>query len=294
MSLQRAGPVAANLRTILVKVSPSPATLSERRAVLGALKRYAEVEVFKKLQDSSHFISIVAQPQMAHSLIAKSPLQFDVAAPQNHHTTPITTTPTSTPPSPQTKTFLVKIASKPDHNHKTHIREALTYGRWPEQGQAHAQALFLSDSLPRAALADTVPAGLARAGLADWESAGQLAAGGGDGEDGGVATWLVGGADFVAARRARRERVRSGFRELESTGSLPDIAEAYTQPAPRQIFTRRLLEALPRPLRSSVTMVVYANNPLLTQRQDVPYLSRGTRGSHNSLLSVYGLWSQLP
>jgi hypothetical protein len=50
MSLPRVAPGVANLRTVLVKVSPSPVTLSERRAVLGALKKYAEVEVFKKLQ----------------------------------------------------------------------------------------------------------------------------------------------------------------------------------------------------------------------------------------------------
>lgn len=50
MSLPGVGPVKASLRTILVKVSPSPVTLSERRAVLGALKKYAEVDVFKKLQ----------------------------------------------------------------------------------------------------------------------------------------------------------------------------------------------------------------------------------------------------
>ncbi|KAH6845066.1 hypothetical protein B0I37DRAFT_175464 [Chaetomium sp. MPI-CAGE-AT-0009] len=219
MSLQRVKPVAANLRTILVKVSPSPSTLSERRAVLGALKKYAEVDVFKKLQDPSYFVSVVAQPQMADNLIAKSPLQFDVATRQEHHhsnnkpitTTTTTTTDTPTPsPTPQpTQTFLVKITSKPDYNHKTHIREALTYGRWPEQGQEHAQALFLADSVARVALADAVPPGIARAGLADWESAGQL-----DGDDGGVATWLSNRGDFATARRMRKERVQSGFESL--------------------------------------------------------------------------------
>ncbi|KAH6649839.1 hypothetical protein F5144DRAFT_597350 [Chaetomium tenue] len=243
MSLPRVGPVAANLRTILVKVSPSPVTLSERRAVLGALKKYAEVEVFKKLQvyknqlmlslqEPSHFVSIVAQPQMADNLIANSPLQFDVAAqPQNQHNKLLLTTTTPAGPHPSTtpettKTFLVRIQSKPDYNHKTHIRESLVYGRWPEQGQipnpdqtqpqpqiqpqnpSPSPSLFLSDSLARAALSDALPPSLARAGLADWESAGQL------GEDDGVATWLNHGGDFVAARRARRGRNRSAFESL--------------------------------------------------------------------------------
>ena len=164
---------------------------------------------------------------MADNLIAKSPLQFDVAAqPPNQHTKPIITArlpasalpPPPNPTPPTTKTFLVKISPKPDYNHKTHIREALTYGRWPEHTQQeqeqqqegeNAQALFRADSLARAALSDTVPPGLARAGLADWESAGQLG-----GADEAPATWLSRGGDFAGARRAKRGRNRSGFESL--------------------------------------------------------------------------------
>ena len=39
----------ANVRTVIVKVNPTPATLSERRAVLRALKQHGEIQVFKKL-----------------------------------------------------------------------------------------------------------------------------------------------------------------------------------------------------------------------------------------------------
>jgi hypothetical protein len=37
------------LRTIYLKVQPSPSGLSERRSVLNALKQFGEIEVFKKL-----------------------------------------------------------------------------------------------------------------------------------------------------------------------------------------------------------------------------------------------------
>lgn len=40
----------AKVRTVLVKVSPAPSTLSERRAILGVLKQHGDVEFFKRLQ----------------------------------------------------------------------------------------------------------------------------------------------------------------------------------------------------------------------------------------------------
>ena len=39
----------AHLRTVMLRVTPTPATLSERRAILGVLKQTAVVEYFKKL-----------------------------------------------------------------------------------------------------------------------------------------------------------------------------------------------------------------------------------------------------
>ncbi|KAK4038030.1 hypothetical protein C8A01DRAFT_17845 [Parachaetomium inaequale] len=218
MSLTRGGSTLANMRTVLVKVSPAPTTLSERRAVLGVLKKYAVVDVFKKLHDPSHFISTVAQEQMALSLVAKSPLQFDYAARQGRSNR------TTTAP----KTFLVKITEKPDYSHKTRIREALIYGRWPspgpepepqpEFGQQQQQqqqqqygdrdpaALFREDSLPRAALRAACPRDMAWAGLTDWESAGQL-----DG-DGGAGLSHKG--DYAQARLMKRGRNDSWFESL--------------------------------------------------------------------------------
>ncbi|KAL2157392.1 hypothetical protein VTH06DRAFT_6211 [Thermothelomyces fergusii] len=201
MSLSQASPAAARLRTILVKVSPAPTTLSERRAVLGVLKKYADVEVFKKLHDPSYFISVVAQQQMALTLVIKSPLEFEYAARQPAGKTA------------EPKTFLVKIVENPEYKHHTHIREAFTYGRWPEHEQQRKQQdadaqLFAMDSMPRAALAAVCPPGIASAGLADWESAGQRA------EDDGLATWLSGKIDFVQARLMKRARNATAFESL--------------------------------------------------------------------------------
>jgi len=39
----------ASVRSMFVRVSPIPRSLSERRAVLRALQKYGEIEVFKSL-----------------------------------------------------------------------------------------------------------------------------------------------------------------------------------------------------------------------------------------------------
>ncbi|KAK3897381.1 hypothetical protein C8A05DRAFT_39069 [Staphylotrichum tortipilum] len=139
MALPHGASTAALLRTVLVKVSPAPISLSERRAILHVVKKHAKVDVFKKLYDPSHFISILATPQMATSL----------------------------------KTFLVKITPSPSHAHKTTLRASPLHGRWPAPQQ---QALFDECSVARAALRRVVPGDMAFAGLTDWEGCGQLRA----------------------------------------------------------------------------------------------------------------------
>lgn len=56
--------VPANLRSLLVKVSPAPATLSERRAILRVLKRHGEVDVFKKLHVRTNPINRAPDPSL--------------------------------------------------------------------------------------------------------------------------------------------------------------------------------------------------------------------------------------
>ncbi|KAK3403457.1 hypothetical protein B0T20DRAFT_26893 [Sordaria brevicollis] len=70
----------AKLRTLYIRVKPAPSTLSERRAVLGALSQHGKIEMFKQLYDASSFISIASTQTIAASIVRRSPLQFDVLA----------------------------------------------------------------------------------------------------------------------------------------------------------------------------------------------------------------------
>ncbi|KAH6631043.1 hypothetical protein B0J18DRAFT_118707 [Chaetomium sp. MPI-SDFR-AT-0129] len=228
----------ASIRAVLVKVTPAPTTLSERRAVLGVLKKYAEIDVFKKLHDPSHFVSITSQPRMADTLIAKSPLEFDFAARANR-TLPTPLNSIARPDASPHKTFRVKITEHSHYPHKTRIRENPTYGRWLEHLQrlqiieqtrerrskgastnpdrdedqndddeADLGALLHDHSLPRAALRAIVPQGMAQEGLADWESAMQLS------EGAEPATWLRAQRDFYGARQTKRARNAVAFESL--------------------------------------------------------------------------------
>ncbi|KAK4149236.1 hypothetical protein C8A00DRAFT_38173 [Chaetomidium leptoderma] len=203
MFSSRGVPTAAKLRTVLVKVSPAPTTLSERRAILRVLKQHGEVEVFKKLHDPSHFISVVANPQIAAGLVERSPLQFDFAA-QRGRGGAATDSATSA-----NKTFLVKIVEKSDYKHKTHIRESPLYGRWPQP--QHNNSLFQEDSVAKAALRRACPQGMDWYGLVDWESCGQADV------DGGLATRLNSKTDYVQSRRTRQN----------SKGKFESLMEAY-------------------------------------------------------------------
>ncbi|KAG7288611.1 hypothetical protein NEMBOFW57_004965 [Staphylotrichum longicolle] len=187
----------AKVRTVLVKVSPAPSTLSERRAILGVLKQHGDVEFFKRLQDPSHFVSILQSEDMANDLVARSPLQFDCVTEQR---APGSKAPSTTVP---TTTFLVKITAKSDYKHKPRIAESPLHGRWPTQ-----QSIFASGSPMSAALRDAVPRDMAWEGLADWDSCGQLD------EDNPPAAKLVSNSDYTAARKERRERRRADWDSL--------------------------------------------------------------------------------
>ncbi|KAK4121026.1 hypothetical protein N657DRAFT_636078 [Parathielavia appendiculata] len=207
--------VSAKLRTILVKVSPAPSSLSERRAILHLLKKYADVEYFKRLKDPSHFISIVNTPQTARRLIEQSPFVFDYRTQQQSGKTssslsaadnkPLTTNATN-PPNGATsvRTFLVKVTEKFDYKHKTRIRSSILYGHWPQHDD-----IFQADSVAKAVLRRSVPEGLDLDGLADWESFGQA-----DEDESNLAASLRDKRDFVKARGIRKANDASGFESL--------------------------------------------------------------------------------
>jgi hypothetical protein len=142
---------------------------------------------------------MVETPEMARGLIARSPLQFDYVPQQSRGNGAADS---STTAASANKTFLVKIIEKSEYRHKTHIKESLTYGRWPEH-----DTLFLEDSLPKGALRQACPRDMAYNGMTDWESCGQLD------EGDSLSTWLSQKGDFVQARHARKQR-QSAFESL--------------------------------------------------------------------------------
>ncbi|KXX81813.1 hypothetical protein MMYC01_202987 [Madurella mycetomatis] len=186
----------ANSRALFVKVTPAPGNLTERRAVLRALRQYADIEVFKKLHDPSSFVSVAASHSSAVGIIARSPLQFDYRPEHDH-------APASSVKKPSAnKTFTVTIFREPDYKHKTHIKESPVYGRWPQE-----ESLFHETSFARGALRLAVPRDMAWEGLSDWETGGQL-----EGPE-THASLLSGKKDFAEARLLRKMN-RSTFRSL--------------------------------------------------------------------------------
>ncbi|KAK6864140.1 hypothetical protein PG990_006424 [Apiospora arundinis] len=74
-------PQSLSSRTVLVKCTPAPQSLAERRAILQGLKMTGlqpEIEVFRKLEgaaDASSFIAITATPATASNLVHDSPFR---------------------------------------------------------------------------------------------------------------------------------------------------------------------------------------------------------------------------
>ncbi|KAK7965130.1 hypothetical protein PG996_000512 [Apiospora saccharicola] len=71
-------PQSLSSRTVLVKVTPAPRGLSERRAILKGLQMTGlspEIEVFRKLDDDSSFIAVTAAAGTAKNLVDDSPFR---------------------------------------------------------------------------------------------------------------------------------------------------------------------------------------------------------------------------
>lgn len=71
-------PQSLSSRTVLVKCTPAPRGLSERRAILKGLQMTGlapEIEVFRKLDDDSSFIAVTAAAGTARNLVDDSPFR---------------------------------------------------------------------------------------------------------------------------------------------------------------------------------------------------------------------------
>ncbi|KAF3761027.1 hypothetical protein M406DRAFT_108355 [Cryphonectria parasitica EP155] len=184
-------------RSLLVKVLPTPATLSERRAVLHALQRHGPIEVFKRLTEHNTFVCAPTRTDVANELIKASPLRFrfvseplqsiraksapgaepvDIAAPieiheSEHgysHDPADHTSPESTTTSDPITNFTMYIhPSQSYYEHRTAIRLNPIHGRWPKTLEEDQDFVY-------SALKKVVPRNVAQNGLCDWQTGGQL------------------------------------------------------------------------------------------------------------------------
>ncbi|PSR84165.1 hypothetical protein BD289DRAFT_482897 [Coniella lustricola] len=185
-------------RSLLLRVWPPPITLSERRAVLQALQRYGEIEVFKRLPEANTFICAPATSKIANQLVELSPLvfkhisnplhsiidqptddakPFDIAAPVEVHMVEKDTQeeqeaqqrriPKDFAADP-IKTFEVKInLSQDNYSHKRAIEWNPLHGPWPETSKEDQDFAYF-------ALREVIPGSMAKEGLCDWNTGGQL------------------------------------------------------------------------------------------------------------------------
>lgn len=199
-------------RSLFIRVQPPPANLGERRAVLRAIQRYGDVDMFKKLavgpvwpanrvalplsadgclpacaQDSASFVSIASSASMAADLVRRSPLtvefitdKFDTAqqplAPASF-TSPIQPIETSAAAAPATET---RSGARVSHR-------SFVLGVFPADGYRHKTTIRqspLHGPWPQAggdkhtfvynALRDVVPDGPGADALCDWQTGRQL------------------------------------------------------------------------------------------------------------------------
>ncbi|SPN97308.1 uncharacterized protein DNG_00822 [Cephalotrichum gorgonifer] len=181
-------------RTVFVRASPVPLTFSERRAVLHALKKHCRIDFFKKIKNNpSSFLSLAESEEAARTLIAKSPLKYQLAidaADPDARSTPLdgnldSKTPrtggdlpttssrdaaSAKQPSGATKQFVIHIF--PQRGGKTlaeMVQSSRLFGPWPA---APDMTSFATRHLRRSIPGDDGAA--LRDGLADWETGDQL------------------------------------------------------------------------------------------------------------------------
>ncbi|KAM7216322.1 hypothetical protein V8F06_008341 [Rhypophila decipiens] len=175
-------------RTLYLRVKPAPSTLSERRAVLHALKQYGQVEVFKKLYDDSSFISVARSIAEHRNIRKASPIQFDYKDEMTSEAVPAPRV--ALPSSTSAQTFTIEAFPAPDYPHKAAIKKSPLYGPWPPETDI---------SLVTWALMEVVPKDMAWRGLADWETGAQM-----EDPDARVA-WLTSLQNAIQQRISRRD-----------------------------------------------------------------------------------------
>ncbi|CAK7203512.1 hypothetical protein SEUCBS139899_006246 [Sporothrix eucalyptigena] len=208
-------------RSLFVNVRPAPATLSERRSVLGVLERYGKVELFKKLADNSSFVCIASSTAMATALIKRSPLQYELLAETLQAAQPwgqprvapivqsvVTssgsaseseswTSSSSTSPSSTStlahRSFVVSVFPSQDYYHRTMIRKSPLRGPWSrDEDRSSGPSLTAPvtsntdgyrETFVHNALKAVVPENASSEALCDWRPRAELATASGNDAD---------------------------------------------------------------------------------------------------------------
>ncbi|KAK0719664.1 hypothetical protein B0H67DRAFT_642996 [Lasiosphaeris hirsuta] len=197
------GPIRA--RSIYLKVKPAPANFSEQRAVLRMLKQYGDIEVFKRFDEPSSFVSVAGSWDIAQHIIQRSPLQFDHVpihsntsspprpkAPENGIAAESNNTST-TPGAGAIKTFTITVFPAPNYKHKELITQSPLYGPWPKDDHP-----LLGDLFKTASLRLVVPRDSAYTGLSVWSGPEDTKAGLPNTPE-----------SFFALRETRREQIKA-------------------------------------------------------------------------------------
>ncbi|KAK9426173.1 hypothetical protein SUNI508_12534 [Seiridium unicorne] len=255
-------PSSLSSRTIFVKCSPAPTTFAERRAVLKALAttgKNRQIEVFKKLEDSSSFIAVTADPECAKALVGDSPYKRIVhaqdsaaaatfataawgAAFRTTITDPVNVQPLNEESQGESKQagntigrgrlglrskiFTLHVfPANAAYSHKRTIGLNPLHGPWPDN---EGYDTFVSTALRR-----SLPPGHMSPGLRDWETGNQLSQDAAGFEAESAESLLGVTKQRAFFHRERRRRVEAELPDVMR--SLAAVAESSTTPSPRRI-----------------------------------------------------------
>ncbi|KAH6655441.1 hypothetical protein BKA67DRAFT_534366 [Truncatella angustata] len=257
-------PSSLSSRTIFVKCSPAPSNFTERRAILKALSTAGgkkALEVFKRLEDSSSFIAVTADPGCAKTLVDESPYKRILHVQDSATAATFATTawgaafrttiadPVNVQPLEEwqgesktdkpvggaglglnSKIFTIHVfPGNAAYSHKQAISQNPLYGPWPARS---GYETFVSAALRR-----TVPGSHMAAGLRDWDTGNQLS------ED--LSNSAEEGAETLLGMSTRHKKTFYEERRRKAETRIPDVmtslaavAESAKISASRAITTK--------------------------------------------------------
>ncbi|PHH73806.1 hypothetical protein CDD82_5261 [Ophiocordyceps australis] len=155
----------AATRSLSILVTPTPITLTERRAVLQVLEQHGRVDFFKMAPGyQSSFLCITSQETTAKVLVNKSPLTYSISLPSPpaadlYAADVVHSGPLPDPRPRETEdhdaagkhSFKLEIFPAPDYAHEYAMTGSPLHHSWPKEyaKQRTRMASLLSRSLPQ-------------------------------------------------------------------------------------------------------------------------------------------------